>query len=407
MNQENELDDLFKKRLEDPVDGASYQEAHWNALEQVLDKHKKRKGIVYWLPVYGSAAAVLLLFLGYMALRPKTASSGPKNNPQAAVQPNAHSGTHDGSIRQQTDQSLKTSTPSTIIVKNLRDGKNGSNRQPLISSSAAGARRTAGQITEVANNKVDDRSGELLTADGALYSLGTVRVPVELINATRLRENKSYAVSTQNKIAIKKPVGYRPQLTLSVIAAPDINGVGSFQQSKVGTNEGLLFSVGLSRKFSISTGAIYSVKPYVTNFENYHTLYHFPTNPVNVTADCRMLDVPLNLGYQIYNRHQNSITVGTGLSSYIMLHESYKFNYANTYYSVGPAQYTVPNSSGYYFGILNLNATFQHQVSSKVGFSVQPYVKLPLSNIGYSQVRLQTTGVALGLTWNLNSFSRP
>ena len=165
--------------------------------------------------------------------------------------------------------------------------------------------------------------------------------------------------------------------------------------------------MGLSRKFSISTGAIYSVKPYVTNFENYHTLYHFPTNPVNVTADCRMLDVPLNLGYQIYNRHQNSITVGTGLSSYIMLHENYKFNYANTYYSVGPAQYTVPNSSGYYFGILNLNATFQHQVSSKVGFSVQPYFKLPLSNIGYSQVRLQTTGVALGLTWNLNSFSRP
>ena len=213
------------------------------------------------------------------------------------------------------------------------------------------------------------------------------------------RENKSAAI-------VKKTVGYRPQLTLSVIAAPDINGVGSFQQSKVGTNEGLLFSVGLSRKFTVSTGAIYSVKPYITGFENYHTPYQFPTNPVDVTADCRMLDIPVNLGYTIYNRHQNSVAIGTGLSSYLMLHESYKFNYANTYIT-GPSQFTVPNSDGYYFSIVNLNATFQHQVNSKVGFTVQPYVKLPLSSVGYSQVKLQTTGVALGLTWNLTSSSRP
>ncbi len=411
MNQENELDDLFRKRLEDPVDSQGYQEAHWDALEQALDKHTKRKGIIYWLPIYGSAAALLLLFLGYMALRPKTAVPGPKNNTQAAVHQSEHSGTHGGSIRQQTDQSAKASTPAPPaihIVKNLRDEKDGGHRQPLISSSADGARRTAGLEKQVVNNKTDDRSGELLTAEGTSYMLGSSRIPVEPVYVVGLPQSKSIAGSTvtRSTAIIRKPAGYRPQLTLSVIAAPDINGVGSFQQSKVGTNEGLLFSVGLSRKFTISTGAIYSVKPYVTNFENYHTPYQFPTNPVNVTADCRMLDVPLNLGYQIYNRHQNSITVGTGLSSYIMLHESYKFNYASTY-TTGPAQYTVPNSNGYYFGILNLNATFQHQVNQKVGFSVQPYMKLPLSNIGYSQVRLQTTGVALGLTWNLNSFSKP
>ena len=406
MNQENELDDLFRKKLEDPVDNASYQEGHWDTLEQMLDKHKKRKGIIYWLPIYGSAAALLLLFLGYMALRPKTAVPGPKNDTKVAVHPNAHSGTHGGSIRQQTDQSPKASTPATIVVKNLRDGKDGGDRQPLISPSAAGARRTTG-LTQVANKLGDDRSGELLTADGASYVLGSSRIPVEPVYAVTLPLNKPLTgVKVTRSLAIRKPSGYRPQLTLSVIAAPDINGVGSFQQSRVGTNEGLLFSVGLSRKFSISTGAVYSVKPYITDFENYHTPYVFPTNPVNVTADCRMLDIPLNFGYQIYNRHQNSVTVGTGLSSYIMLHESYKFNYSNAYIA-GPAQYTVPNSSGYYFGILNLNATFQHQVNQKVGFSVQPYVKLPLSNIGYSQVRLQTTGVALGLTWNLNSFSKP
>jgi hypothetical protein len=407
MNQENDLDDLFKKRLEDPVDNESYNEAHWNALEQLLEKQKRRRGVVYWLPVYGSAAALLLLFLGYMVFRPKTA--GPKTavNPQAVVSHNAHSGTNGGSIRQQTDQSPKASKP-VAIAKNSTSGKDGGHGNPSLSTSADGARRTAGLIKPEVASQSNNRSGELLTAPGTSYVLGSTRIPVEPVYPVMLPGNKAAKVTPENKnaIIVKKPAGYRPQFALSVMAAPDINGVGSFGQSKVGTNEGLLFSAGLSHKFTISTGAIYSVKPYITPFANYHTTYQFPVNPTDVTADCRMLDIPINIGYTIYNKHRNSIAIGTGLSSYLMLHESFNFNYANTYIT-GPAQFTVPNPDGYYFAIVNLNATFQHQVNSKVGFTLQPYVKLPLTNVGYSQVRLQTTGVALGLTWNLNSPSRP
>jgi hypothetical protein len=125
-----------------------------------------------------------------------------------------------------------------------------------------------------------------------------------------------------------------------------------------------------------------------------------------VTADCRMLDIPLNIGYQVYHKQQNRISVGTGLSSYIMLKENYHYNYAAPY-TVGPASYSVPNSNKYFFGVLNLNATYERQINSKVGISVAPYLKLPLTNIGNSQVRLQTTGVAIGVSWNLNSLSKP
>jgi hypothetical protein len=407
MNPENELDDLFKKRLEDPVDNQSYSEADWDALEQMLDKQKKPRGVVYWLPVFGSVAALLLLFLGYMVFRPKTAGPKPAINNQAVVPDSAHSGKSGGSIRQQTDQSSKASKP-VAIAKNLTSGTDGGNHKPFQPLSAYGARRNAGLVKQDLANQANNRSDELLTAPGTSYALGSTRIDAEPIYVVKLAGSTRAAITPENKSAagIKKPAGYRPQFALTVMAAPDINGVGSFQQSKVGTNEGLLFSAGLSRKLTVSTGAIYSIKPYITGFENYHTAYQFPVNPINVTADCRMLDVPINIGYQIFNKHQNSISVGTGLSSYIMLHESYKFNYGNAYYT-GPAQYTVPNADGYYFAILNLNATFQHQVNSKVGVTFQPYVKLPLTSVGYSQVRLQTTGVALGLTWNLNSPSKP
>ena len=209
---------------------------------------------------------------------------------------------------------------------------------------------------------------------------------------------------------VKPRMAYRPQYTLSVVAAPDLNGVSSFAQSKVGTNIGLTFAMGVSRKLTISTGALYSVKPYLTSFANYNSGsgYKWPVNPQSVTADCRMLDIPLNIGYQVYHKQQNKISIGTGLSSYLMLHESYKFTYNNLYGGAsGPANYTVPNPGKYFFGVMNLNATYERQLNSKVGISIQPYLKVPLSNVGYSQVKLQTTGVAVGLSWNLNSLKTP
>ncbi len=64
MNKEKDkgLDDLFKKKLEDPVDEAgSFREEDWDALEQMLDQHKKPQGIVYWLPVLSSVAALIAI----------------------------------------------------------------------------------------------------------------------------------------------------------------------------------------------------------------------------------------------------------------------------------------------------------------------------------------------------------
>ena len=89
-----------------------------------------------------------------------------------------------------------------------------------------------------------------------------------------------------------------------------------------------------------------------------------------------------------------------------MMHESYEYNYADAA-NAGPEYFNVKNPDKYLFSILNLQATYQRQINSKVGISIQPYMKLPLSTIGASQVRLQTAGMAVGLNWNINSRTKP
>ncbi|HEY9002476.1 MAG TPA: hypothetical protein VIM89_14055 [Mucilaginibacter sp.] len=214
--------------------------------------------------------------------------------------------------------------------------------------------------------------------------------------------------------AINRNPGSRPIFALGVIASSDFNGVNSaFQQTKIGGNFGATFSVTFAKKWTISTGAQYDIKPYLTNFDNYHTAYKFPTNPTSVQADCRMLDIPLNVNYQVYRQRANSITIGTGLSSYFMLREDYQFNYGNGDSGYGgstpngPSHYTVINRNRNILSVLNIDATYTHQINSKFGVTVQPYTKVPLSDVGASQVRLQSTGVAFGINWNINASSKP
>jgi hypothetical protein len=217
---------------------------------------------------------------------------------------------------------------------------------------------------------------------------------------------KTIASTVKGKGNKQPKLGGGPRMALSVLASSDFNGVSSFQQSRIGGNFGLLFSIGVSKKLTLSTGAMYSIKPYSSNIADYHTSYQFPTQPSSVDVNCRMIDIPLNLNYQVYHKGVNKFSVGSGLSSYIILREDYTFNYVNPYAN-GPAGYSVINKNRNFFGVLNLDVSYERQLNSKVGVTLQPYLKLPLSNIGQGQARLQTAGVAVGFNWNLNSSSKP
>jgi hypothetical protein len=430
MNKEKDkdLDDLFKKRLEDPVDPVGYDEKDWDAMEQMLGK-PKRSGIIYWLPILSGVAAMLLLFLGWWVFTSKTKDVISKNQLHAINHnPHAKTDTLNNKVQQPANQNKMVITPNFAIthgiVKPHTDNKykgylknQGAVNQPIpalanvaghhkaIVSTGTNVSNGATGVNNTDTGNVPERQNiQLLAALSSTADMKNEIIAAQPINSTEIPKAAYRRVASENnkgKIIDAAKPGFRPRYALSVLAAPDINGVGSFQQSKVGTNVGLLFSAGVTKKFTISTGALYSVKPYEAALGDFHLPYQFATNPENVMANCQMLDIPLNIGYQLYNKHQNKLSVGTGLSSYIMLHEDYRFNYANASVA-GPAYFDVPHSSGYFFGVVNLNATYEHQINSKVGISVQPYLKLPLTNIGYSQVRLQTTGVAVGLNWNLN-----
>ena len=431
MKSEEDLDNIFKKRLEDPANHRSFNEDDWDALEQMLDEGKKRRGIVYWLPIASGIAAMLLLFLGWWFFKPNVKDDNTTGQQQVKVKPampKTIPGTSGGVTQKPQTDTLLTTRPAenSSIAANSNTGNYAHTGQISLTPSVAGSHRNVPGANKKGINGRDtimlrdpalmagaDPAGNNGTISNLLanraLSLDIESSPLSVPDfKTNIERQPIQAPTTKsNKKITKQSFGYRPQWAITALASSDVNGTNSFQ-GKVGSNYGLLLSFGATKKLTITSGVVYSSKPYSTSFANYNTTYNFKHDPIDVTADCKMLDIPVNIAYQVYGNFRNKLSVGTGLSSYLMLHEKYTYNYGDGANSAAwPQTYTVPNSKGYLLSIININATYEHKINSKFGVSVQPYMKVPISGVGYSDIKLQSTGVAVGVTYNLNSFRKP
>ncbi|HTI58389.1 hypothetical protein [Mucilaginibacter sp.] len=460
--KDEDLDRLFKNGLDNPAGEPVYREADWDAMEQLLDQDRKRPAIIFLLPWLGTAAAIVLVVLGWLFFRPKPETdNNKKGQPQLTVaKPSKKdTGTSGGAIRHESADSSKQKilTPANYATNPVHHGrqKNANRSLPYLPVGPAALLPVKGSVKNQNNTALtSDKKGETRdkkepgtvdaagsstginavaantsskTVDNDKKELGTVDAQNSHAEANNLTTNTTAATATANGKKDETAAQARPDeatgvvaakpkrrsaganraiFALSAIATTDMNGVNSLQGARVGGNIGGLFSVNVN-KWTFTTGLMYSIKPYKENFADYHTSYTFPyQNPSTIGVNCRMLDIPLNVNYQVYKNRGNKITIGSGLSSYIILREDYKFNYSGAY-AYGPAGYSVINKNRNILGVLNLDATYDHQINSKFGISFQPYLKLPLSNVGASQAKLQSAGVAVGFSWNLNSFKKP
>jgi hypothetical protein len=409
-DRDKELDDLFKNAMQNNDQHIDFREEDWDSMEQLLNRSRKSR--VLWLRVASGIAALLLLFAGLWFLKPqlvnddttqqaaiKKVKPAPIDTTGKAEKPamvtpvpnNAQPLTNDPGYAETTQEKPVaqhyTFTPYIPKKKDAPKAIVDNNNTPVIADNPAPVDTTADYIAnQSAVQPVQKPDTATVTA--------TNTTEAQVIAAT----GQSNVKAKKDDVNIRKGLSY----TLSVMASPDINGVNSFSESKTGTNLGVLLSVGLGSKFTVSTGAVYSYKPYNTPFGNYRNMAgNVNALTQDVVADCRVLDIPLNIDYNIYNKNKNSFSIGTGLSSYFMLSEKYTIN--DLQYNTQIRSYTIRGRNQHLFGVMNLQATYHRQLNSKFGVSVQPYFKLPLTDIGYGEVRLRSLGVAAGFSWNINT----
>jgi hypothetical protein len=399
--EENEMYSLFKVRLTNPEKNA-FSNDSWDKMEALLNERSGRDKAVTWLYRLSSGiAATSLLFAMFYFLRPVTPVINKIAKTSAGQLRKLSSGGKTNGRRKQPGVVQQNKELRQLLLtvdsKHLPKRSNGvAQAQPKaiipIVSYLDTVREASPDLTVSNSKKIFADSASLLFA---------ATLPA-IAPATGIQSPRTEKVI---KIAQK----FSHQLALSALAAPDINSVNGFNSSsRAGANFGLQFSIQLSKRISISSGVFYASKPYQTSTANYKpqtanwwsSKFGGTGKPDQVTADCKVLDVPLNVSYLVFSQGANKLSFGTGLSSYFMLSEAYRFNFDDP--SVNSANFDINNRNKHLFGLINLNTTYERKANSRFSIILQPYIKLPITQIGFGQVNLRSTGIAAGLNWNIN-----
>ena len=200
---------------------------------------------------------------------------------------------------------------------------------------------------------------------------------------------------------------FRKGLSARIMAAPDLSFIASSEMLK---NPALALSVMLeyrfSKRLSIQTGAVRSAKLYTATGTQYvwPEIWNGQTaRPTEIGANCKVLDIPLNLRFDLSQGRNSRLFVSSGISSYVMLNEKYDYTYPPHTYNI--KWKTWEGSTGnYWFGVMNMSLGFERQLGRNLSIQAEPYFKLPLAQVGLGKIKLNTSGIFISARYKLGRF---
>lgn len=226
------------------------------------------------------------------------------------------------------------------------------------------------------------------------------------INTFSLKPEKSQVIdsnSRKSEISNEKQHG---RLALSMAFTTDMNSVNGIGNSKAGLSSGFGINYRISKGISASTGIYYSQKKYTSDKNSYYTTEKpfstWASYSRQIDADCKVIDIPLNMNVLVSKTKKMDIVASAGLSSYIMLSEKYNFIYNSTpsYPSAG-RKYTINNANQHIMSIVNLSIGIEKPIDNQSSIVIQPYAKLPLSGIGQGETDLKSFGIGFQLNYSM------
>ena len=222
-----------------------------------------------------------------------------------------------------------------------------------------------------------------------------------IAEAEKLRADKSNFPGKKTRSLITK----RP-LQIGLSFAPDISKVKYlYDNNRMGSTLGITLDYEIVHRLSVNTGVFLAHKYYKASEDDFHlqrtVVSAAPNYEVEfLDASCKMLDIPINLRYDISLEGNNRFFVSSGLSSYIMTNQSYVYFYrTNPFGFQGWADASYNTPQNYWFSMLNLSMGFETSISNSFSLQVEPYAKMPLRQVGVGNVSLTSYGINLGLKY--------
>ena len=218
------------------------------------------------------------------------------------------------------------------------------------------------------------------------------------------KDKEDITIKKDNVIPGDDKKEVRPQKNFffaTVSAGADVSFVNDNKMGSTRAIAGAGLGFSFNKRIIVRTGfytsrKIYSASPgsYKPS-EDFYTTYPYLEK---VDANCKVYEIPVTISYKLNKSSKNSFFATAGLSSYIMKKEEYDYSYR--YVPNGTVykhRQTVENGKEHFLSGLTLSAGYQRSLGNRISVMVEPYVKLPLTGIGYGKVKLNSTGVLFSI----------
>ena len=413
MNKHHRYKNIIERKLEQLP--AADADLLWNDMHSILDKEmpqkKERRRFIVW---FLSNKGLLLLTIGLFVitgsslffLSTKESSAITIKKLPSSQQPNKliedglakvsqepkENITTANESNQKTRNNISATTPSTNSVDHVITN-NSITRQTIKQSKKY-------TTTDQFNHPIQDISKTSENFDIAPVNLESIH---HFLIATNYNEEKKYLSPQLEPVANKVKLNTRNNnekgLYAGIMFGVDMSSV-HFQSAKTGGTAGFIIGYAFNKKWSIESGLLWDTKRVYDDGSYFNPPGYTPTNGVTITAvngKSRLYELPVNMKYTIISGKHNLFAT-TGISSYLMRSENYDYEYTQNNQPGGHNYLSYTNETKNWFSVANFSLGYTHKLGSIGSIRVEPYLKLPLTNLGTANMPIMSTGLNIGFT---------
>ena len=241
----------------------------------------------------------------------------------------------------------------------------------------------------------------------------TLEKPKEL--SRKLIVSNSVKDDTKNN----KPISNKKKFKVGIDANTYINFSENGINDKINLGLGLVSEIKLTKQFSVNTGIMLNSQNSTFNGNQKSTqdflkstvaFSGIATVPVAQVTNAKLvgLDIPVNLKYALKFGKTTSF-ISSGFSSYSVINEKYVNEFSVISYSfnnVSTSNVTSinknPEGKFSYFKFartLDVSIGILYPLSKKRTLSIEPFMKYPLSGLGYQDLKIGSSGISFKMNF--------
>jgi hypothetical protein len=192
-------------------------------------------------------------------------------------------------------------------------------------------------------------------------------------------------------------------LTFGLQIAPDFSSVNALAGDKPGSTIGLTVDYQILDRWHLGTGLLFSRKNYTARATDFKTPpdYYRSVGLKGVDfikGSLNMLEIPINLRYDFSVTGNTIFFASGGVSTYLFGSEHSKY-YFDFFGREVCREFHYTNKQNI-LSSANLSLGVETGVSNDLSILVAPYMKLPLSDLGFGRIRMSSVGINVGLRYS-------